>query len=82
MTTNCIIVNDKPQFIDNCLIPVDLWWFMYPNLGCYGHNELTVVQVYAISTVLNLADKTKESVIGLRRFLLEQTAKGNDRYVY
>jgi len=38
-------------------------------------------EVYAISTVLNLADKTKESVIGLRRFLLEQTAKGNDRQV-
>jgi len=38
-------------------------------------------EVYAISTVLNLADKTKDSVIGLRRFLLEQTAKGNDRQV-
>eukprot|EP00088_Acartia_fossae_P003315 TRINITY_DN1138_c0_g1_i4.p1 TRINITY_DN1138_c0_g1~~TRINITY_DN1138_c0_g1_i4.p1 ORF type:complete len:167 (-),score=40.48 TRINITY_DN1138_c0_g1_i4:499-999(-) len=38
-------------------------------------------EVYAISTVLNLADKTKESVIGLRRFLLDQTAKGNDRQV-
>eukprot|EP00088_Acartia_fossae_P017903 TRINITY_DN2024_c0_g2_i1.p1 TRINITY_DN2024_c0_g2~~TRINITY_DN2024_c0_g2_i1.p1 ORF type:complete len:284 (-),score=74.09 TRINITY_DN2024_c0_g2_i1:80-931(-) len=38
-------------------------------------------EVYAISTVLNLADKTKESVAGLRRFLLEQTAKGNDRQV-
>jgi len=38
-------------------------------------------EVYAISTVLNLADKTKESVLGLRRFLLEQTAKGNDRQV-
>ena len=25
------------------------------------------------------SDKTKDSVIGLRRFLLEQTAKGNDR---
>lgn len=37
--------------------------------------------MYAISTVLNLADKTKDSVIGLRRFLLEQTAKGNDRQV-
>jgi hypothetical protein len=37
-------------------------------------------QVYAISTVVNLADKSKDAVNGLRRFLLEQTAKGNDRY--
>jgi len=38
-------------------------------------------EVYAISTVINLADKSKESVQGLRKFLLEQTAKGNDRQV-
>jgi len=31
--------------------------------------------------VINLAEKTRESVQGLRRFLLEQTAKGNDRRV-
>ena len=29
--------------------------------------------------MINLADKSKESVQGLRKFLLEQTAKGNDR---
>jgi len=38
-------------------------------------------QVYAVSTILNLGDKNKDSVAGLRRFLLEQTAKGNDRQV-
>jgi len=38
-------------------------------------------EVYAISTVVNLADKSKDAVNGLRRFLLEQTAKGNDRQV-
>jgi len=38
-------------------------------------------EVYAISTVINLAEKTRDSVVGLRRFLLEQTAKGNDRRV-
>jgi protein BCP1 len=35
-------------------------------------------QVYGVSTILNLGDKTKDSMSGLRRFLLEQTAKGND----
>lgn len=35
-------------------------------------------QVYGVSTILNLGDKAKESITGLRRFLLEQTAKGND----
>jgi len=38
-------------------------------------------QVYAVSTILNLGDKNKDSIAGLRRFLLEQTAKGNDRQV-
>lgn len=38
-------------------------------------------EVYAVSTVLNLSDKQKESVSGLRTFLLEQTAKGGDRQV-
>jgi len=37
--------------------------------------------VYAISTVLNLAEKNKESVSGLRTFLLEQTAAGGDQQV-
>jgi len=37
-------------------------------------------EVYAISTVVNLGSTT-QSVMGLRRFLLEQTAKGNDRQV-
>jgi len=37
-------------------------------------------QVYGISTILNLGDKN-ESIVGLKRFLLEQTAKGNDRQV-
>merc|ERR1712045_845042 len=37
--------------------------------------------IYAISTVLNLAEKNKESVAGLRTFLLEQTAAGGDRQV-
>merc|ERR1719323_2025262 len=37
--------------------------------------------IYAISTVLNLAEKNKESVAGLRTFLLEQTAAGGDRAV-
>jgi len=35
-------------------------------------------QVYGVSTILNLGDKAKDSITGLRRFLLEQTAKGND----
>jgi len=38
-------------------------------------------EVYAVSTVLNLSEKQKESVSGLRTFLLEQTAKGGDRQV-
>lgn len=38
-------------------------------------------EVYGISTVINLTDKDKESVANLRRFILEQTAKGNDRQV-
>jgi len=38
-------------------------------------------EVYAISTVVNLAEKTRESISSLRRFILEQTAKGNDRQV-
>eukprot|EP00088_Acartia_fossae_P017902 TRINITY_DN2024_c0_g1_i2.p1 TRINITY_DN2024_c0_g1~~TRINITY_DN2024_c0_g1_i2.p1 ORF type:complete len:306 (-),score=37.43 TRINITY_DN2024_c0_g1_i2:262-1149(-) len=38
-------------------------------------------EVYGISTVVNLADKSKEAVSSLRRFILEQTAKGNDRQV-
>merc|ERR1712098_1032401 len=37
--------------------------------------------VYGISTVINLVDKNKDSVASLRKFLLEQTAKGNDRQV-
>jgi len=38
-------------------------------------------EVYAISTVLNLSDKSRDPVMGLRTFLLEQTAKGGDRQV-
>jgi len=38
-------------------------------------------EVYGISTVINLTDKDKDSVANLRRFILEQTAKGNDRQV-
>merc|ERR1711970_769102 len=38
-------------------------------------------EVYAVSTVLNLSEKHRESVAGLRTFLLEQTAKGGDRQV-
>merc|ERR1712212_564467 len=38
-------------------------------------------EVYAVSTVLNLSEKNRESVTGLRTFLLEQTAKGGDRQV-
>jgi len=38
-------------------------------------------EVYAVSTVLNLADRQKESVAGIRTFLLEQTAKGGDRQI-
>jgi len=38
-------------------------------------------EVYAISTVINLAEKNKESVAGLRSFLLEQTAAGGDKAV-
>jgi len=38
-------------------------------------------EVYAISTVLNLSEKNRDSVNGLRTFLLEQTAKGGDRQV-
>merc|ERR1711988_27532 len=37
--------------------------------------------IYAISTVINLAEKNKESVAGLRSFLLEQTAAGGDEAV-
>jgi len=37
-------------------------------------------QVYGVSTILNLGDKN-DSIVGLKRFLLEQTAKGNDRQV-
>lgn len=40
-----------------------------------------VNEVYGISTVINLVDKNKDSVASLRKFLLEQTAKGNDRQV-
>jgi protein BCP1 len=38
-------------------------------------------EVYAVSTVISLAEKQKESVAGIRKFLLEQTAKGGDRQV-
>lgn len=38
-------------------------------------------EVYAVSTVLNLAERQKESIAGIRTFLLEQTAKGGDRQV-
>jgi len=40
-------------------------------------------EVYAVSTVLSLAkdQSSKESVAGIRRFILEQTAKGGDRQV-
>merc|ERR1711934_1241723 len=38
-------------------------------------------EVYAVSTVISLAEKQKESVAGIRKFLLEQTAKGADRQV-
>lgn len=40
-----------------------------------------VNEVYGISSVINLSEKNKDSVASLRRFLLEQTAKGNDRQV-
>merc|ERR1712080_474736 len=43
-----------------------------------GDDEEDPNQVYGVSTILNLGDKTKDSMSGLRRFLLEQTAKGND----
>jgi len=36
---------------------------------------------YAISTVFNLAEKKKESVAGLRSFLLDQTVTGGDKAV-
>jgi len=38
-------------------------------------------EVYAVSTVLSLTERQKESVAGIRTFLLEQTAKGGDRQV-
>merc|ERR1711992_487481 len=38
-------------------------------------------EVYAVSTVISLTEKQKESVAGIRKFLLEQTAKGGDRQV-
>lgn len=40
-------------------------------------------EVYAVSTVISLSkdQSTKESVAGIRKFILEQTAKGGDRQV-
>jgi protein BCP1 len=38
-------------------------------------------EVYAVSTVLSLSERQKESIAGIRTFLLEQTAKGGDRQV-
>jgi len=38
-------------------------------------------EVYAVSTVISLSERQKESVAGIRTFLLEQTAKGGDRQV-